>query len=351
MRKDLSTIKIVSIFILVVLPFIFSAVKAQTTDLSALDIQITGNQASISQNLNSLEVNSSGFSITAFLQAPGDVTFLGMDYQTTLIILGILAALLLAIVIVLFLVKDQLNALLIKREQPDQETPESGLTKLYRSTGRAFYPVKDFVVDKLNPTIGVLTVIGILVIYLAFDMYNRAQDLGTQVGYAPEQPVKYSHKLHAGQYNIDCQYCHTGVQESKSATIPSTNVCMNCHNYIQEGPKYGSKEIKKVVESYENNEPIDWVRIHNLPDHVYFNHAQHVNVGNLECQECHGQVQNMEVVHQHAKLEMGWCINCHREKNIDASNEYYQKTFDFIEEHDKYTVSDMGGTECQKCHY
>jgi len=126
---------------------------------------------------------------------------------------------------------------------------------------------------------------------------------------------------------------------------------MNCHNIIKEGPKFGSKEIKKVVQSYENNNPIEWVRIHNLPDHVYFNHSQHVKVGNVECETCHGNVSNMEVVHQHSKLEMGWCINCHRNREVDTDNGYYQQTFAFVDSHSKFTVADMGGTECQKCHY
>jgi len=238
----------------------------------------------------------------------------------------------------------------------------------------------------MNPTILVLTVGGVLSLFLVIDLYNRAQDLGLQQGYAPDQPIKFSHKLHAGQYGIDCQYCHTGVEKSKNANIPSANICMNCHTVVQNGPKYGTEEISKIYAaigydattgSYTGEtKPIEWVRIHNLPDHVYFNHKQHVVTGNLDCENCHGNVREMEVVEQVSLLEMGWCINCHRETEVIIDNNYYQEHFhqvfkddytafleknpgkgeevslgDFIKNHKKYTVGDLGGLECQKCHY
>ena len=169
-------------------------------------------------------------------------------------------------------------------------------------------------------------------------------------GYMPEQPIKFSHKLHAGQYEIDCEYCHSGVKKGKSAWIPSANVCMNCHKYIQEGPNYGTEEIAKIYEAtgWDPNEgdytkepkPIEWVRIHNNPDHAYFNHAQHVAVGNLECQTCHGPVEEMEVVYQYSVLGMGWCIDCHRNEKV---KELGKET--------EYTVEDMGGLNCARCHY
>ncbi len=169
-------------------------------------------------------------------------------------------------------------------------------------------------------------------------------------GYMPEQPIKFSHKLHAGTNQIECEYCHSGVRKSKSAWIPSANVCMNCHKYIQEGPQYGTEEIAKIYEAtgwdpeqaaYVNDpEAIEWVRIHNNPDHAYFNHAQHVVVGNLECQTCHGPVEEMEVVYQYANLGMGWCINCHREEKVKV-----------LGKDTEYTVADMGGLNCSKCHY
>ena len=228
---------------------------------------------------------------------------------------------------------------------------------------------------------------------------SQAISLGRQQDYQPMQPIKYSHALHAGEYEIDCKYCHTGATEGKHSNIPSPNMCMNCHKMIQEGPKHGRKEIAKIyaaigynpikgtyfdldktsekdytatfkkflAKDYEKdasqvqqedldaitsmfNRPIEWVRVHNLPDHVYFNHAQHVDAGNVACETCHGDISSMEVVKQHAPLSMGWCINCHRNTNIDLGNEYYG---DFKELHEKgsATVEDIGGTECQKCHY
>lgn len=167
-----------------------------------------------------------------------------------------------------------------------------------------------------------------------------ARKIGLHQGYMPEQPIKFSHKLHAGEYQIECEYCHSGVRKSKNAWIPSTNVCMNCHKGIQEGPKYGEEEIAKILTSYEADEAIEWVRIHNLPDHAYFNHAQHVVVGGLECQTCHGPVQEMEVVYQYSDLGMGWCIDCHRQEKVKV-----------LGDETDMTVEDMGGLECQRCHY
>ncbi len=212
--------------------------------------------------------------------------------------------------------------------------------------------------ERTNPTFIVLGIVGILTMAMFTDWYKRAQDLGSQQGYAPEQPIKFNHKIHAGQYQIQCQYCHTGVERGKQANIPSSNICMNCHNYIKQGPQYGTTEIAKVVEAYNTKKPIKWVRIHNLPDHVYFNHQQHVVAGKVKCQQCHGPIQEMEKVQQISTLEMGWCINCHRESKINSDNPYYAQTFDFIKKHKEmkkngaaYTVAQMGGLECSKCHY
>jgi len=173
--------------------------------------------------------------------------------------------------------------------------------------------------------------------------------VGVQQGYAPTQPIAFSHALHAGEYQIDCNYCHTGVRKSKNANIPSANICMNCHSSIQTE----SPEIKKIYAALENNEPIEWVRVHNIPDLAYFNHAQHVAVGEIECQTCHGPVEEMEVVRQHASLTMGWCINCHRETEINGDNEYYDKLVELHSAVSKepMTVNDIGGLECSKCHY
>lgn len=275
------------------------------------------------------------------------VPFLGLDYSTAITILAVLVGLLVIVVIVLYQIQRQLNT--IEHQKTEEEESETEDASFWQKFLKAIQPVWGFF-TRLNPVLMVLTVIGVVVIVMIFGFYNQAQDLGTQIGYAPDQPVNFSHKLHAGNLEIDCQYCHTGVRKAKSANIPSTGICMNCHNVVKNG-KYGGKEIKKVVQSWENKNPIEWIRIHNLPDHVYFNHAQHVKAGNVECEACHGNVKNMEVVHQHAKLEMGWCINCHRNRNVDASNNYYQKTFEFVDAHEKFTVAEMGGTNCQKCHY
>ncbi|MDX1627727.1 MAG: c-type cytochrome [Fulvivirga sp.] len=179
---------------------------------------------------------------------------------------------------------------------------------------------------------------------------NQLYAVGIQIGYAPKQPIAFSHKIHAGDYQIDCQYCHTGVRKSKSANIPSPNICMNCHSQV----KTQSAEIQKIYAAIENDRPIEWVRVHNLPDLAYFNHSQHVNVGEIECQTCHGPIEEMEVVQQHSLLTMGWCIDCHRTTEVNAKgNDYYDKLLELHEEEGDgaMTVEDIGGLECSKCHY
>ncbi len=186
--------------------------------------------------------------------------------------------------------------------------------------------------------------------------------IGIQQGYQPKQPIAFSHKLHAGAYEINCKYCHTGAMKGKQANIPSPNICMNCHSQI----KQESPEIQKIyaaigydvkTASYTGKQkPIEWVRIHNLPDFAYFNHSQHVNVGGIECQTCHGPIEEMEQVKQYSLLTMGWCIDCHRKTNVNnEGNAYYDK---LVEIHDaskgkgsKMKVEDIGGLECSKCHY
>lgn len=263
-----------------------------------------------------------------------------------------------------------------------------------------------------------------LVVIGGYFTVNNAISLGRQQGYAPEQPIKFSHETHAGLHKIECQYCHDGARRSKHSVIPAANTCMNCHKAIKKGSQYGTAEITKIfasigydpstdkyMEDYEDvsqdslakvykkwiadnyikdndlqaidadgveevdeqwanvvssltndlkpnvQGPIEWIRIHNLPDHVYFNHAQHVTVGQVECQECHGKVEEMKVLAQHAPLSMGWCINCHRQTEVKfASNDYYDSYKKYHTElaagdKDKVTVEDIGGLECQKCHY
>lgn len=209
--------------------------------------------------------------------------------------------------------------------------------------------------------------------------------LGRQQGYQPEQPIFYSHKVHAGINQINCLYCHGGAWESKHAGIPTLNICMNCHraiNTYEKGPKIydedgneinGTAEIQKLYK-YAGFTPgpgatwdpskaksPEWVKIHNLPDHVYFNHAQHVNAGKVQCQTCHGNIQEMDRVKQVSELSMGWCINCHRETKVNfnydsTGNKFYsiyEKFHNDIKagKMDSVTVKDIGGLECQKCHY
>lgn len=208
-----------------------------------------------------------------------------------------------------------------------------------------------------------------------------AMNLGRSKDYQPEQPIYYSHKVHAGVNQINCQYCHTGVYQGKQATLPSVNVCMNCHMAINEykgAPLVrengdvvdGNAEIKKLYKyagftegqtwDASNAKPIEWVRIHNLPDHVYFNHAQHVNAGQVACQQCHGEIQKMGEVKQFSDLSMGWCINCHRNSQVQfKDNGFYSIYEKFhadlssgkIDSTKGITVEKIGGTECQKCHY
>lgn len=276
-----------------------------------------------------------------------------------------------------------------------------------------------------------------IVIWGGYQTVNNAIDLGRTQGYAPTQPIKFSHETHAGLHKIDCQYCHDGARRSKHSVIPAANTCMNCHKAIEKGSEYGTAELTKIfasigynpedntyIKDYENMSeadikkvytkwiadnymeeandgkaeedkmtkldedgeevvaeqwkgilnalthqngegmglddkiqgPINWTRIHNLPDHVYFNHAQHVTVGKQECQTCHGPVEEMKLLAQYAPLSMGWCVNCHRETKVDFGNEYYASFKNMHEEmkegkRNGVTVEDIGGIECQKCHY
>ncbi|QJD78113.1 c-type cytochrome [Spirosoma rhododendri] len=193
-------------------------------------------------------------------------------------------------------------------------------------------------------------VIWLFLLVVAKETIDGAYSIGVQQGYAPKQPIAYSHKLHAGQYKIDCNYCHTGVNKGKSATIPAANICMNCHGVI----KKESPEIQKIYTAIENNQPIEWIRVHNLPDLAYFNHAQHVNVGNVQCQTCHGEIEKMEVVEQRSSLTMGWCIDCHRRTEVNTKgNAYYDKLVALHSKDSKepLKVANIGGLECSKCHY
>ena len=227
----------------------------------------------------------------------------------------------------------------------------------------------------------------VLFILAGYWIVNGAINEGRQQNYQPLQPLFYSHKVHAGINQVNCLYCHAGAEKSRQAMIPSTNVCMNCHKQINsytgaesyalktaEGKEINGTEQIQLLYKYAGWDPvkkdynrdakgnimatpIQWVKIHNLPDHVYFNHAQHVKVGKVQCQRCHGPIQEMDEVYQFAPLSMGWCINCHRQTEVQfGANNYYsifEKYHQELKEGKRtgVTEAEMGGTECQKCHY
>ncbi|SIS98104.1 c-type cytochrome [Belliella pelovolcani] len=265
----------------------------------------------------------------------------GVPSEYLTIILAVLVVVLLLILIVLGLIISVLTKYLNsqKLDEEDQEfiNQKFNFSKVLKSD--AF----------------VIIVTALVVALVAKTAIDGLYSVGIQQGYAPKQPIAFSHQLHAGQYEIECQYCHTGVELGKSANIPSANICMNCHTHIQNvGGKDGiSPEIQKIYNAVDNNQPIEWVRIHNLPDLAYFNHAQHVAVGGIECQTCHGPIEEMEVVYQHSSLTMGWCIDCHRQTDINAAgNEYYDKLVQLhSDSKNALKVKDIGGLECAKCHY
>jgi hypothetical protein len=169
--------------------------------------------------------------------------------------------------------------------------------------------------------------------------------------------VKFSHAVHAGQNRIDCIYCHSTAHFSKNAGIPPENVCMNCHLILRTGKRSGAFEIAKVTSAYQNVTPVKWIKVHNLPDYVFFSHAQHVGAGNVGCRECHGAVEKMDVIKQVSDLSMGWCINCHRSRKFNfQQNKFYSQYKDLSEKLkkgsvDSVTMSLLGGIECMKCHY
>ena len=244
--------------------------------------------------------------------------------------------------------------------------------KIETDTKRNITPLWQTIVK--NQFLIFIMVVGFL-LSSAYFTYGYLMQVGIDQGYAPIQPIHYSHKIHAGANQIECKYCHSSARVSKHSGIPSLNVCMNCHEYIAEynGEEdlengytrdFYTNEIKKLYSAVGwdeenqvytgNTKPVKWVRIHNLPDFVYFNHAQHAQVAKIECQTCHGPVEEMEIMYQYSPLTMGWCIDCHRESNVDKDNEYYQKVHDELSKKygvEKLTVAQLGGIECAKCHY
>tara|TARA_B100000768_G_scaffold115461_1_gene106872 strand:- start:6 stop:1316 length:1311 start_codon:yes stop_codon:yes gene_type:complete len=278
------------------------------------------------------------------------------------IILILLSFVLLVLVILLYLINKTLKSLVAQNTVfADSKNNKKGL------------PIwKAFVQNQFL----VLVSVAILLLSSAYFAYGYMLQVGVDQGYMPIQPIHYSHKIHAGANQIECQYCHSSAKKSKHSGIPSLNVCMNCHENIADyngeedlekgyTKEFYTNEIKKLykavgwdenTQSYTGDtEPVKWVRIHNLPDFVYFNHAQHVTVAGVDCQKCHGPVEEMEILYQYSPLTMGWCINCHRETNIKVKdNEYYTKIHEELSKKygvEELTAAQMGGLECGKCHY
>lgn len=265
----------------------------------------------------------------------------GMDNDQTMMILGVLAVILVLSSILLWRINGVLQKLIWAKfpEKKEEEEPSWYNTK--------FIPW----VRGLNPTIAIMVIVtGFGLAFGGWFFKYANTEIGVQQGYAPTQPINFSHELHAGQMKIDCQYCHSTADVSKQASVPPVSTCMNCHNFF----KQDSPEIQKLKTAYETKQPIKWVRIHNLPDHAYFNHSQHVSVGKVECQTCHGPIETMAKVSQHASLQMGWCVNCHRESKVDVeNNDYYEQLHADLKERGKRSISvaHNGGLECGKCHY
>ncbi len=283
----------------------------------------------------------------------------GSGEISNFMIFGLIAVIIIAFIVIVVLnrvirtlerVMLQKQGVLVEEDEVETGDKFAGLKKLTKN--------KKFI----------LFIVLLSVIFLGTAGWMGMWETGVHTGYQPVQPIKFSHQLHAGVNKIDCQYCHTGAFTSKNASIPSLNVCMNCHNYVTASDKYDGKtspEIQKIYHALDYNEttkqygnntkPVEWIRIHNLPDLAYFNHSQHVSVAGIECQKCHGPIQTMEEVYQYSPLTMKWCINCHKETEVNhKDNPYYDRLIaahDKLKKGEKVTAAVLGGLECSKCHY
>jgi len=297
-------------------------------------------------------------------QGPGGAVSQGAGAEEGIsgtIVLGALILVLGVLITMLFLVNRTLNRVAKANGiVPVEKEPSVSLWKAYSRNGFLM----------------IVTAI-VLLLSAAYLGYGYLMQVGVDQGYQPIQPIHFSHKIHAGDNGIDCKYCHSSARVSKHSGIPSLNVCMNCHKniaefqgdkdslYVDHSKEFYTAEIQKLynavgwdktAQKYTGTpKPVKWVRIHNLPDFVYFNHAQHVSVAGVECQTCHGPVETFEIMKQHSSLTMGWCINCHRETDVKVEgNDYYKNIHDELAKKygvQKLTAANMGGTECGKCHY
>ena len=277
------------------------------------------------------------------------------------IVLGLLVIVLMVLMVTLYLVTKTLKNL-AEKNGVEVQVKESQPFSIWRA----------FIKNQFL----IFTSVILLLLSSAYFAYGYMMQIGVDQGYMPVQPIHYSHKIHSGANQIECQYCHSSARVSKHSGIPSLNVCMNCHENIAEyngeedlekgyTKDFYTNEIKKLykavgwdeeTQSYTGEtEPVKWVRIHNLPDFVYFNHSQHVSVAGVDCQKCHGPVEEMEILYQYSSLTMGWCIDCHRESNIKVKdNEYYTKVHEELSKKygvEELSIAQMGGLECGKCHY
>ena len=278
------------------------------------------------------------------------------------LILGILAFVLLMLITVLFLVNKTLRRF----------ATEQGIALDEKTKRKPIW--QSFIENQFLVLVSAI----FLLLVSGYFVYGYFMQVGIDQGYEPIQPIHYSHRIHAGDNEIECKYCHSSARVSKQSGIPSLNVCMNCHKSISEvadasnpnssvteeySKEFYDGEIQKLYDAVGwdgqkytgETKPVKWVRIHNLPDFAYFNHSQHVSVAGIECQKCHGPVEEMEIMYQHAPLTMGWCINCHRETNVQTGdNEYYKKIHEELSKKynvEQLTIAEMGGLECGKCHY